>query len=325
MAKRRKKKNAGHGYGMDFHGAFGSKADAVRKERQVHGFIRPATIKGEKRYIVMSPRKNPRRPRRNKEVYTHRAGSGRGEERTAAQRRAIEESRSKGRGPSPRDIEDIYEQTGYKGFISNPSELVVLGANPSRRRSAWGYGHDMAHNPRHKTIVLKPHTTYTIRTNPSAEAIRESFTGMPAEKYETFDVEGMPSGEYAELGKLLSLYVKPVIGGQVREIRFKQPYPLLVSDTSRRQLYFVEGDQDVSQGINLFNDSPTPGVCELGEVRRVDYKQRKEHLPNPGLDEWKHHFGEENGVRPTLWFNERTKQLLLKGGDYTVRSEGITN
>jgi hypothetical protein len=315
---------------MDFHGAFGNKAEAKRKEKQVHGFIREAKIRGEKRFVVMSPRKNPR-PRRNagriavkKFQAAVEGDSPQYQAHKYIDGELVKSGYANTRAEARQDLLDViaqrkYREGGYEGRrprrsirrhnVKNPSELVVLGANPAQ----------------HKEIVLEPHTTYTIRTNPSAEAIRESFTGMPAEKYMTLNVEGMPAGEYAELGKLLSLYVKPLIGGQVREIRFKKPYPLLITDTSRRQLYFVEGDQDVSQGLGLFNDHPTPGLCELGEVRRIDYKQRKIHLPDPDVDEWKHAFGEENGIKPTLWFNERTKQLFLKGGDYLVRTEGITN
>jgi hypothetical protein len=37
-----------------FHGAFKSKADAEKKERQVGGFIRPSTMRGSRRFVVMS-------------------------------------------------------------------------------------------------------------------------------------------------------------------------------------------------------------------------------------------------------------------------------
>lgn len=39
---------------MTFHGAFARKADAIRKERRVHGFIQPRTIRGQRRYVVMT-------------------------------------------------------------------------------------------------------------------------------------------------------------------------------------------------------------------------------------------------------------------------------
>lgn len=417
----RRKKNAGKGYGMMFHGNFASKADAKKKERQVHGFIKPTTIKGKRRFMVMSERKNPIRRKRNARARSAPSISREMKKLTEKLNRElasgrIDASEHHRRMGILRDYE--YEQRHpYIRGSENPSELLVMGANPSQwgaghetmhnPASAWGAGHEMTHsNPE---IVLKPGQTYTIRSNPtsvenptrterellamarkamnsdrptsmnaklvmrslvmnqpsalsnlggyaqgheaearwiydnvmhdsevraeahrrgynpSAEAIRESFVGAPSEGYTLHNVEGIPSGDYAQLGELLSLYVKPVIGGQVREIRFKDR-PLLLTDTSARQLYFIDGDQEISaENLALFNDATTAGLCELGEVRRIDYKQRKEHVPDPDVDEWKHAFGEENGSKPTLWYNERTKQLILKGGDYVVRAEGITN
>lgn len=46
---------AGKGRRFVFHGAFKSKADAKRKERAVGGFVRAKSIRGHRRYIVMSP------------------------------------------------------------------------------------------------------------------------------------------------------------------------------------------------------------------------------------------------------------------------------
>lgn len=48
---------AQRGRRFTFHGAFGSKAAAVWKERKVHGFIRPTKIKGHRRYMVLT--RNP--------------------------------------------------------------------------------------------------------------------------------------------------------------------------------------------------------------------------------------------------------------------------
>jgi hypothetical protein len=48
MAKRGRK--------VTFHGAFKSKAKAQAKERQVGGFIRPVTVRGSRRYVVMTRR-----------------------------------------------------------------------------------------------------------------------------------------------------------------------------------------------------------------------------------------------------------------------------
>jgi hypothetical protein len=45
---------AGHGKKFDFHGAFKSKEEAMRKEAEVHGFIREREVHGEKRYFVLT-------------------------------------------------------------------------------------------------------------------------------------------------------------------------------------------------------------------------------------------------------------------------------
>lgn len=391
----RRKKNAGKGFGMMFHGAFGSKQEARKKERKVHGFIQARNIRGERRFVVMSERKNPRKARRrNPKEYTliREAGghynwwindatadqlaipySGRQGHASnrrmamAAIRASLNWTRTPKPGPGPRygrprnpsetamrlmyfpvnaawafvygtdlstavptsmgdygtffpDRNQAVEAARLQGLhvagngdvsvagAENPSELVVMGANP---------GHD---------IVLQPGKTYRIRSNPSAEAIRENFTGTPAEGYRVYDAPGMPAGEYAQLGELLSLYVKPLIGGQVREIRFTAPHPLLLTDTTARQLYFLNGDQDITEGLSLFNSVVQhAGRVELGELRRIDYKQRKEHVPDPDIDEWKHNFGEESGEKPRLWFDPQARRLYLEGGDYTVRPEGIVN
>jgi hypothetical protein len=259
----RRRKNAGLGYGMMFHGAFATKADAKKKERQVGGFIQPRNIKGARRYVVMSERKNPIR-RKNKAK-------------------------------------------------ANPTELMVMGANPKTHE-----------------IQAKPGEVITIRvnpiplSNPSAAALRERFTGRETDRITTRREPHMPEGDYAQLGKLLALYVKPHSGGQVQMIKPKGT--IVVSDESARQLYFVGGDQDVTESLAVFGAVDRgAGLFELGEARRIDYQQRKEHVPDPDADEWRHDFGEETGVRPKVLFDVNHKRLLLEGGEYVVRAEGIVN
>jgi hypothetical protein len=47
---------AGTGRTVNFHGAFKSKARAAKKERQRGGFLKPVTIKGHRRWLVMTDR-----------------------------------------------------------------------------------------------------------------------------------------------------------------------------------------------------------------------------------------------------------------------------
>jgi hypothetical protein len=260
----RRRKNAGVGYGMMFHGAFKDKKDAKKKERQVHGFIQPRNIRGERRFVVMSERKNPIK-RKKKAVR-----------------------------------------------VANPHELLVMGANPT--------------NPGTREIVVPPGSTITIRTNPSAPVLHEEFTGRPSEWYTVEQEAHMPAGDYAQLGELLALYVKPVSGGAVQHISFRKDRPVVVSDESARQIYFVGGDQDIADSLDAFGALDRGrGLFELGEARRIDYKQRKEHVPDPEIDEWRHDFGEETDVRPVVLFDRGKKRLLLEGGEYRIQAEGIVN
>jgi hypothetical protein len=60
MSKR--KKNAGEGYGYMFSGAFAKKADAVKKEKTRKGsFVKSVMTRQGHRYVVMTPRTNPRK------------------------------------------------------------------------------------------------------------------------------------------------------------------------------------------------------------------------------------------------------------------------
>ncbi len=163
--------------------------------------------------------------------------------------------------------------------------------------------------------------------NPTAADLREDFTGSPADRYSIHHEPHMPAGDYAQLGKLDALHVKPISGGQVMTISFpKADRPLVVSDETARQIYFVGGDQDVREALQSFDArANAAGLLELGEARRIDYTQRKEQVPDPDVDRWRHEFGEETGIRPTVLFDPRHKRLLLEGGEYKIRPEGIVN
>jgi len=168
------------------------------------------------------------------------------------------------------------------------------------------------------------------RQNPDAAGIREDFTGMPVEHETVRQEPHMPAGNYAQLGKLLTLAVKPRAGGQVLDIRSNA---LIVSDERAQAeegklgpIWFVGGDQDITAALPQFGAiERRGGIYELGEAREIHYEQRKEHVPHPEQDHWRHRFGEETNVRPTVLFDLTHKRLLLEGGAYRIRREGIVN
>lgn len=196
----------------------------------------------------------------------------------------------------------------------------MIGGYPCTRKP----GHAGPHLPQGATLRPRSRHNWGPRGNPSADELRESFAGCPADRVDLYDEPHMPRGNYALLGKLLALYVKPLTGGQVIEIHGKGVK--VVADESAQQIYFVGGDQDMDPHLEKFGAQDIGGGrYELGEATRIDYKQRKEHVADPDLDEWRHQFGEENGIRPRVLYAPAHKRLLLEGGDYRITERGIEN
>lgn len=204
------------------------------------------------------------------------------------------------------------------------------GTNPRQNVEFGEFEKGIFHPWTRRPKTRRKHAIRRRASNPSAEAIREYFTGAPVSTVRVENEPHMEAGDYAQLGELLVLYVKPVGGGQVKQIAFRGlPRPAVVADETAHQIWFVAGDQDISASLEEFGAQPlegeASGVFLLGEARRIDYKQRKEHVPDPDVDEWRHEFGEETGVRPALLFDSDKKRLLLSGGEYEIRPEGIVN
>jgi len=197
--------------------------------------------------------------------------------------------------------------------LENPATCgKLIGGLPCTRKP----GHRGPHLPQGATMRPKSRLRRGWQPNPSAAALRSKFTGTDADTVSIYDEPHMPSGDYAQLGELLALYFKPMSGGPVQQITFsKSDRPLVVADESARQIYFVGGNQGLPAGFS----------GELGECRRIDYKQRKEHVPDPDADEWRHEFGEESGIRPLLHYNAATQRLSLSGGEHRIESAGIIN
>lgn len=252
---------------------------------------------------------------------------------------------------------------------TNPAELMVMGANPPRRRNGWKYevvavgryggekrksfdSKEEAKAFAKKEVSLadyfKPHIQ-KIRVNPAelmimaanprvevvhgdnppVEEIAEAFSGTEVEFLDVYNEPHMPRGRYAYLGELLSLHIKPAKGGQVQRISFSagKDAPIVVTDSTAKQIYFVNGNQDISAALSAFGAQSRIGddLLELGVGRRIDYKARKEHVAEPDEDKWKHDHGEENGSFPTVLFDTRNKKLLYEGGDYRIEGPWIRN
>jgi len=277
------------------------------------GSFHPALLPGRVQRRVMG--RTPFNRRVAAMVRKARAASG----MTSAEVKRLEKSVRAGR-KDKKKLEGLFHEL----YGHNPAPICghMIGGEQCTRKP----GHRGPHLPQGATMRTRHRLRKGWRPNPSAAALRENFTGTPSDWIEVSDQPHMPAGDYAQLGQLLALYVKPAKGGQILKIDFGADRPIVVCAENARQLFFIRGDQDVSAALSGFGALDRGnGLFTLGEATRIDYKQRKAHVPQPEQDEWRHEFGEESGVRPVLVFDSRTKHLLLEGGEYVVRTEGIVN
>lgn len=75
----------------------------------------------------------------------------------------------------------------------------------------------------------------------------------------------------------------------------------------------------------LFNTKAKPGEgLDVGEVSHICYETAKKHIGDGKRYEYVHEFGEEGGRRPHLIIDHEGMPIL-RGGDYTIKAEGIVN
>jgi hypothetical protein len=199
--------------------------------------------------------------------------------------------------PKTKAIRAAMDQLGR-----NPAELLVMAANPRV---------EVVHGD-----------------NPPVEEITEEFSGTEVKWLEVYNEPHIPRGRYAYLAKLFRLLLKPAKGGQVQKITFEgDGAPLIVSDASAKQIYFVDGNQDISGCLVAFNDFSThpDGKVILGASREIHYIGKKHHIGDEDTDEWRHTHGEEDGVLPTVLFDTCNKRLLYEGGNYRIVGPWIKN
>lgn len=183
----------------------------------------------------------------------------------------------------------------------NPGlELVVLGANPGKKRNKNPQG---------------------TAGGESAQLYREFHGADPSEIIEVQE-SGRERAELVALGTLQS------ISGATSNGTFalQSDDIALASNPEGTQLYLVGGDQSgVMGGLKQLPGVDTSkDLIEIGSAQKIIYRTRKEMHEFREID-YVHEFAEEGGEYPTLFFDKLKRRLFLIGGSYTVKAEGIRN
>jgi len=140
----------------------------------------------------------------------------------------------------------------------------------------------------------------------------------------------------AHLGDLVELEILDDSGKHVIPISFavhdSEEHVSVASTPDRNQLIFSGGNQGIE--LDSFPDLTDNEKCKdyvrIGEVFSISYFTDKHHLEGPKYQkdgtEYIHQFGEEDGgVRPELMYDTLNQRMILVGGSYEVRDEGIYN
>jgi hypothetical protein len=136
----------------------------------------------------------------------------------------------------------------------------------------------------------------------------------------------------AALGDLVCLIVGD--GADAYRVDWgKGERPLLATDTNATQLYIVGGNQNLDTMLRQLELSQAKAqVLDLGEVAQIEYYTQKD-FDNFEPIIYYHQFGEEDAKknprskvrRPRLIYSRKNKKLLLTGGAYKIKGDGIIN
>ena len=163
-----------------------------------------------------------------------------------------------------------------------------------------------------------------------ARDLREAFTEHESDRYTATQEPHIPAGDYALLGKLIELRIKPERGGQLQLVTFPGKHIRVIANASGRQIYFVGDGQEISDAeVPIFTNSDGNFV-ELGPCHSIVYEAAKWHEAVPAdhrgkKREWDHTFGEDGGYPPRCFYDRAKERLLLEGGSYHVEGAGIVN
>ncbi len=157
-----------------------------------------------------------------------------------------------------------------------------------------------------------------------AAEVFEQFQGRKPREVLELQRNDIQRGEFAKLGDLVSLTVRGRDGKDYKIDFGPEEEIIVASSANAKQLYILGGNQDVRPLLEDLGADGGKDYVELGPCVQIEYFTYKR------IDQFQpvryyHKFGEETGDVPVLAFDQLNVQLLLVGGAYEVKPEGIVN
>lgn len=170
----------------------------------------------------------------------------------------------------------------------------------------------------------------------TATQLTEGFHGRKAQYVEdVIEIEKYRTN-LAHLGDLVELEIMAESGRAVIPIEFEEHdtegHVSVGGTTDRAQILFSGGDQclDLDSFQDITEEEKRKDYVCIGKVYSISYYTDKHHLTGPKYQkdgtEYIHVFGEEKGGKlPTLMYDRLNERMMLVGGSYEIRDEGIYN
>lgn len=153
-----------------------------------------------------------------------------------------------------------------------------------------------------------------------ASQMFETFHGRKATTVQDIKTRQNDRRNLTGLGRLMYLQTADEV-----PIKFSErDKVMLACDPAGNQLYFVGGNQDVSQILKEAGIDSSKDLIVIGECQYIIYTTDKD-FDNFEEKDYQHEFGEESGELPVLIFDKLNRQLYLTGGAYEIKREGIVN
>lgn len=148
----------------------------------------------------------------------------------------------------------------------------------------------------------------------------EKFHGRKPTTIQDIDTKMNDRRNLSGLGRLMYLQTADEV-----PMKFSERDKVIVAcDPAGNQIYFVGGNQDVTQILETAGIDTSKDLIVVGECQYIIYTTDKD-FDNFEEKDYQHEFGEESGELPVLVFDALNLQLYLTGGAYEVKREGIVN